>query len=78
MDNQEKDLREEILKQEEELTQELTALMNHYSMDTLADTPDYILGEYLHTCLRNYIVTKEKVNHFFGKKVTVLGVEDID
>jgi hypothetical protein len=36
-------------------TEELTTLINRYSLEALGgDTPDYILAEYLTDCLRNF------------------------
>ena len=37
-----------------EFTKELEALLNKYGADTECGTPDYILAEYLTSCLETY------------------------
>lgn len=60
-----------------ELEKEIENLMNKYNIDTITDTPDFIIAEYLMTCLRNYLVTKNKVEKWFGKRITINGVEEL-
>lgn len=66
-----------VEKTDEKLKEELTNLMNNYSIDTIADTPDYVLGEYLLMCLYNYLIAKNKTDNFFGKRITIDGIEEV-
>lgn len=50
----------ELIRREEEpktFHQDLTAMLNHHSMENLSGTPDFILANYLHRCLETYNAT---------------------
>ena len=36
---------------------ELTSLLNRYGYDTVCETPDYLLADYVERCLANYSST---------------------
>jgi len=42
---------EDVEKAAAELKRELTSLLNKHNFDTYADTPDFVLAEYLTDCL---------------------------
>lgn len=44
---------------EDNLTRELSNLLNRYNADNWANTPDFILAEHLMGCLRQYRATLE-------------------
>lgn len=71
-------VREILEKNSKDLEKDIEVLMNQYNVDTMTDTPDFILAEYLMTCLRNYLVTKANTEEWFGKRITMNGVEEID
>jgi hypothetical protein len=51
------------------LSKEIAKLINKYSAESLSETPDYILAEYLIDCLAAYnkaVVWKEKWNSSYG------------
>ena len=47
--------------------EELTALINKYSMENGSDTPDFILGQYLVDCLKAYDVALVRREHWYGR-----------
>ena len=51
-----------------EFTKELEALLNRYGADTECGTPDYILAEYLTSCLETYRDTVRSRDTWFGFK----------
>lgn len=61
----------------ERIEKEITEIFNKYGLDTITDTPDYILADYVMTSLYAYLKTKEKTEKWFGKKITINGVEDL-
>lgn len=46
--------------------EDLRALLNQHSMDALAETPDYILAEYLTRVLGDYIQTLDDTRRWHG------------
>lgn len=66
-----------IISNEEKLEKELESLMNRYNIDTITDTPDFILAKYLMYNLRNYLITKSDTESWFGKRITINGVEEL-
>lgn len=50
-----------------EFNMELTALINKYSMENVSNTPDFILADYLESCLRNFGNTIQKRELFYRK-----------
>lgn len=54
---------------ENDFKQELTTLINKYSMENGSDTPDYILSQYLVKCLEafNYATNRRDVWYNDGK-----------
>ena len=51
-----------------EFTEELQALLNRHGADTVCNTPDYILAEYLTSCLELYENTVRSRDTWFGFK----------
>lgn len=70
-------VREILEKNSKQLEKDIEVLMNQYNVDTMTDTPDFILASYLMTCLRNYMVTKTDTEEWFGKRITINGVEEV-
>lgn len=70
-------VKELLEKNMKDLEKDIEVLMNQYNVDTMTDTPDFILASYVMTCLRNYMVTKTDTEAWFGKRITINGVEEI-
>ena len=68
----------EISNRDKNLKKDIEVLINKYNYDAMTDTPDFVLAEYLMNCLRNYLVTKYNTEEWFGKRITINGVEEID
>lgn len=49
-------------------TEELQVLLNKNGIDTICNTPDYILAEYLTSCLETYANTVQSRDTWFGFK----------
>lgn len=49
--------------------EELEALINKHSMENGSDTPDFILAEYLDSCLKTFDVALTKREEWYGRKV---------
>ncbi len=45
---------------------ELESILNQYSKENESNTPDFILAEYLLTCLDNYNKTIKARDYFIG------------
>ena len=71
-------VREILEKNSKQLEKDIEVLMNQYNIDTMTDTPDFILASYLMTCLRNYMITKTDTEEWFGKRITINGVEEVN
>lgn len=52
-----------------EFEQELRHLLNRYSMENASNTPDSILAEYLHSCLRSFNLATTQRERWYGRKV---------
>ena len=52
----------------EEFIKELQVLLNNNGIDTICNTPDYILAEYLTLCLETYAKTVQSRDTWFGFK----------
>lgn len=50
-----------------EFEQELTTLINRYSLENGSNTPDYILAAYLRRCMYNYNTTVNERDTWHGK-----------
>lgn len=70
-------VRDILEKMNNDLEKDIEVLMNQYNVDAITDTPDYILASYLMTCLRNYLITKATTEAWFGKRITINGVQEI-
>ncbi len=46
---------------------ELISLLNRHSAEAASDTPDYILAQYLHACLRVFDATVWQREDWYGK-----------
>ena len=55
------------------LKDDLVALLNKYSQDSLANTPDFILADYLLNCLKAFR-NASKLNQEWHQKDKTLGV----
>ena len=51
-----------------EFTEKLQVLLNNNGIDTICNTPDYILAEYLTSCLETYANTVQSRDTWFGFK----------
>lgn len=64
------ELEERIKSKEKErietFKKELTGLINKYSLENDSDTPDYVLAEYIQSCLDSYTKAVGKRDNFFG------------
>ena len=61
----------------EEIEKEITEIFNKHGLDTIVDKPDYILADYVMTSLYAYLKAKTNTEKWFGKKITINGVEDL-
>lgn len=50
---------------EENFEQELEKLINHYSLESNSDTPDFILAKYLVGCLNNFNDTLQRRRNWY-------------
>lgn len=50
---------------------ELETLINQNSMENGSNTPDFILAEYLHDCLKAFDVAVNKREAFYGSGIKV-------
>ncbi|HYT41504.1 MAG TPA: hypothetical protein VEP90_04115 [Methylomirabilota bacterium] len=55
---------------------ELEDLLNKYSQDNEANTPDFILAEYLTSCLRAFKNAQNERNRCFGISNVPTGVKN--
>lgn len=62
----------------EEIEKEITKIFNKHNLDTITDTPDYILADYVMTCLYAFFKAKGDIEKWFGKKITINGIEDLE
>lgn len=59
-----------------EFIEQLTDLINHYSLENMIDAPDFIIAEYLVQCLNNasnLIISKDK---WFKNDEDIIYLED--
>jgi len=50
---------------------ELTSLINRFGLESLSDTPDYILAEYLIGCLKTFNETTKKRIQWYTDSVVI-------
>lgn len=50
----------------------LTDLINRYSLESLSDTPDFILADYLIDCLNTYGASVSKRESWYGRNPDML------
>ena len=62
----------------EDIEKEITKIFNKYGLDIITDTPDFILADYIMTCLYAFLKTKGDIEKWYGKKLTINGVEDLE
>ncbi len=53
----------------EYFSRELAALINRYSIDNAASTPDFVLAEYMTQCLVSYFAANKACEKWHNKKV---------
>ncbi len=51
--------------------QELSSLLNRHSMENGSGTPDFILAEYLSTCLETFDTITRKRDNWWGFKAEI-------
>ena len=66
----------EVLQIEGTFQEELEELINRYSMENQSDTPDYILAEYLVSCLNTWAYITRQRDKWFGYKPFGYGEDD--
>jgi hypothetical protein len=47
----------------------LKNLLNKHSMENASSTPDFILAEYMHSCLINFNIATRAREHWYGRRV---------
>lgn len=52
---------------QDEFQRELAALLNRWNMETLCDTPDFILARYLQSCLVAFSVAVNQRSGWYGR-----------
>ena len=60
-----------------EIEKEITTIFNKHGLDTITNIPDYILADYVMTSLYALIKTKDNIDKWYGKRITIDGVEEI-
>ena len=61
----------------EKFKKEVEIIINALNIDNYFDIPDYILADYLANQLEVLDVLKTKKDKFFGKKITISGIEEV-
>lgn len=61
-----------------EIEKEITKIFNKYGLDNITDIPDFILADYVMTCLYALLKTKGDTEKWFGKRITINGIEEIE
>ncbi len=56
---------------------DLSRLINHYSQENGSDTPDFILAEYLKGCLRNFNITLQAREKWYGREIHIKGPSNV-
>lgn len=51
---------------------ELMELINKHSIENESDTPDFILAEYLYRCLKNFKITINHRENWYGRAKTYI------
>lgn len=54
--------------QPETFEKKLKALINHYSLENGSDTPDFILAQYLNSCLQTFNTALKARDKWYGFK----------
>lgn len=68
----------EEINKEIKLTVEIQTLLNKYSRENKSDTPDFILADYLFSCLKAYEEATNKRDEWYGRSGLSELYEDID
>jgi hypothetical protein len=55
--------------QERDFTKELTELLNRFSKENGSNTPDFILANYLISCLETYNSTIKEREKWYGREI---------
>lgn len=50
---------------------ELTSLLNRYSKENDSNTPDFILAEYMISCLNNFNTATKMRENWYGKELKI-------
>jgi hypothetical protein len=50
---------------------ELENLINKYNLENKSNTPDFILADYLITCLKNFEKTSKRREKWYGKSLHI-------
>lgn len=61
----------------ESLERELQSLLNRFSMDNISNTPDFVLAQFLLSCLKGFDAAVQQRETYYGRDVrpSVKGVE---
>lgn len=61
----------------DELQDEIAAVLNKYSAENMSNTPDFILAQYLLDCLAAFNRASIRRETWYGKRLTIGGVRDV-
>ena len=59
-----------------EFLKELTSLINKHNLESLCNTPDFIIAEYLVECLANYAYTLQECGKWHQANMLIRGNEN--
>lgn len=62
---------------EKKFKEELTVLINKYSLENKSNTPDYILADYLMSCLNQFNKATNDRSKFYGIVLKPKGVSRV-
>lgn len=66
-------LPESKVKEKDSFQRELEQLLNAHSMENGSNTPDFILAEYMRTCLKAFNTASRAREAWYGKELTIGG-----
>ena len=61
----------------DKIEKEITEIFNKHGLDTITNTPDHILADYVMTSLYAFIKAKGNIENWYGKRITINGVEEV-
>jgi hypothetical protein len=69
---------EEVVTKETKFNRELISLLNRYSKENGSNTPDFILANYLNSCLHTFNNTINQREKFFGRNIAESEIMEVD